>query len=99
MSNYRIFVEKHPEFQVEAKSLLGELNENLQLELKTLRDIGDDRRRLKDLDARVSRVLALKGKCGKLTRRDDLSVDPAAVDTKGTDALITTIEETLAAGR
>lgn len=37
MSNYRIFVEKHPEFQVEAKSLLGELNENLQLELKTLR--------------------------------------------------------------
>lgn len=61
--------------------------------------IGDDRRKLKDLDARVSRVLALKGKCGKLTRRDDLSVDPAAVDTKGTDALITTIEETLAAGR
>ena len=37
MSEYRIFVEKHPEFQVEAKSLLGELNENLQLELKTLR--------------------------------------------------------------
>ena len=37
MSNYRIFVEKHSEFQVEAKSLLGELNENLQLELKTLR--------------------------------------------------------------
>ena len=37
MSNYRIFVEKHPEFQVEAKSLLEELNENLQLELKTLR--------------------------------------------------------------
>ena len=37
MSNYRIFVEKHPEFQVEAKSLLAELNENLQLELKTLR--------------------------------------------------------------
>lgn len=61
--------------------------------------IGDDRRKLKDLDARVSRVLALKGKCGKLTGRDDLSVDPAAVDTKGTDALITTIEETLAAGR
>ena len=61
--------------------------------------IGDDRRKLKDLDARVSRVLALKGKCGKLTGRDDLSVDPAAVDTRGTDALITTIEETLAAGR
>ncbi len=37
MSDYRIFVEKHPEFQVEAKSLLGELNENLQLKLKTLR--------------------------------------------------------------
>lgn len=37
MSNYRIFVEKRPEFQVEAKSLLAELNENLRLELKTLR--------------------------------------------------------------
>ena len=37
MSNYRIFVEKYPEFQVEAKSLMAELNENLQLELKTLR--------------------------------------------------------------
>ena len=31
MKNYRIFVEKYPEFQVEAKSLLNELNENLQL--------------------------------------------------------------------
>ena len=37
MSDFRIFVEKYPEFQVEAKSLLGELNENLQLKLKTLR--------------------------------------------------------------
>lgn len=37
MKNYRIFVEKYPEFQVEAKSLRAELNENLQLELKTLR--------------------------------------------------------------
>ena len=35
--NYRIFVEKYPEFQVEAKSLLAELNENLQLKLRTLR--------------------------------------------------------------
>lgn len=37
MKNYRIFVEKHPEFRVEAKSLLAELNENLQLQLKSLR--------------------------------------------------------------
>lgn len=37
MKNYRIFVEKYPEFQVEANSLLQELNENLQLNLKTLR--------------------------------------------------------------
>ena len=37
MKNYRIFVEKYPEFQVEAKSLLAELNENLQLKLRTLR--------------------------------------------------------------
>ncbi len=37
MKNYRIFVEKHPEFQVEAKSLLAELNENLSLNLKSLR--------------------------------------------------------------
>ena len=35
--NYRIFVEKYPEFQVEAKSLLNELNENLQLSLPSLR--------------------------------------------------------------
>ncbi|MCQ2147062.1 MAG: phosphoribosylformylglycinamidine synthase, partial [Bacteroidales bacterium] len=35
--NYRIFVEKYPEFQVEARSLKSELNENLQLELKSLR--------------------------------------------------------------
>ena len=37
MSNYRIYVEKYPEFQVEARSLLNELNENLQLDLGTLR--------------------------------------------------------------
>ncbi len=37
MNNFRIFVEKYPEFQVEANSLLSELNENLQLEMKTLR--------------------------------------------------------------
>ncbi len=37
MTNYRIFVEKYPEFQVEARSLMSELNENLQLSLKTLR--------------------------------------------------------------
>ena len=37
MKNYRIYVEKYPEFQVEARSLLGELNENLQLSLPSLR--------------------------------------------------------------
>lgn len=36
-NNYRIFVEKYPEFQVEAASLRAELNENLQLDLKSLR--------------------------------------------------------------
>ena len=35
--NYRVFVEKYPEFQVEAHSLMSELNENLQLNLKSLR--------------------------------------------------------------
>ncbi len=35
--NYRIFVEKYPEFQVEAASLKAELNENLQLDLQSLR--------------------------------------------------------------
>ena len=37
MNSYRIFVEKYPEFQVEARSLRYELNENLQLTLKSLR--------------------------------------------------------------
>ena len=37
MNNYRIYVEKYPEFQVEARSLLNELNENLQLEIPSLR--------------------------------------------------------------
>ena len=37
MANHRIFVEKHPEFQVKAKNHLGELNENMQRELKTHR--------------------------------------------------------------
>ncbi|MCM1177885.1 MAG: phosphoribosylformylglycinamidine synthase [Clostridium sp.] len=37
MENYRIFVEKYPEFQVEAGSLRTELNENLQLSLESLR--------------------------------------------------------------
>ncbi|MCQ2119918.1 MAG: phosphoribosylformylglycinamidine synthase, partial [Bacteroidales bacterium] len=37
MADYRIFVEKYPEFRVEAESLRGELNENLQLKLKSLR--------------------------------------------------------------
>ena len=37
MTNYRIYVEKYPEFQVEARSLLNELNENLQLSIPSLR--------------------------------------------------------------
>lgn len=37
MANYRIFVEKYPEFHVEAGSLKAELNENLQLDLQSLR--------------------------------------------------------------
>ena len=37
MANYRIFVEKYHEFQVEAGSLKAELNENLQLDLQSLR--------------------------------------------------------------
>lgn len=37
MANYRIFVEKYPEFQVEAGSLKAELNENLQLDFQSLR--------------------------------------------------------------
>ncbi|MEG1700652.1 MAG: phosphoribosylformylglycinamidine synthase [Alistipes sp.] len=37
MNNYRIFVEKLPQFQVEAQSLLRELNTNLNLELRSLR--------------------------------------------------------------
>ena len=37
MANYRIFGEKYPEFQVEAGSLKAELNENLQLDLQSLR--------------------------------------------------------------
>ncbi|GHT14054.1 phosphoribosylformylglycinamidine synthase [Bacteroidia bacterium] len=35
--NYRIFVEKHPQFQVEARSLQADLNENLGLHLEKLR--------------------------------------------------------------
>ncbi len=37
MNSYRIFVEKRAGFQVEAQSLLHELNENLQLSLTSLR--------------------------------------------------------------
>ena len=39
MSNFRIFVEKRPAFQVEARSLMNELNENLQLNMQSLRYI------------------------------------------------------------
>lgn len=37
MKNYRIFVEKLPEFQVEARSLMNDLNENLGMKLHSLR--------------------------------------------------------------
>ena len=37
MKSHRIFVEKYPEFQVEAESLRNEFNENLSLGLRTLR--------------------------------------------------------------
>ena len=37
MNNYRIYVEKHPKFRVEAQSLQDELNGNLGLNLKNLR--------------------------------------------------------------
>ena len=37
MNNYRIYVEKKPEFRVEARSLQDELNNNLGLSLKGLR--------------------------------------------------------------
>ena len=37
MNSFRIYVEKAPEFQVEAHSLRNELNENLQLDLQSLR--------------------------------------------------------------
>lgn len=57
--------------------------------------IGDDRRKLKDLDRRVTRVLTLKAECGKLSGTDDLNVDPCVVDTKSTDDLISTIEKAL----
>ncbi len=57
--------------------------------------VGNDRKKLKDLDERVSRVLTLKGECGKLVKTNDLRVDPAAVDTKATDSLISTIEKAL----
>ena len=35
--DYRIFVEKRPEFRVEAESLRNELNSNLGLDIKELR--------------------------------------------------------------
>ncbi len=37
MKNYRIFVEKRPDYRVEAESLKGELNDNLGLKLQGLR--------------------------------------------------------------
>ena len=37
LKNYRIFVEKEPRFRVEAESLRRELNDNLNLDLRTLR--------------------------------------------------------------
>ncbi|MCL2417470.1 MAG: phosphoribosylformylglycinamidine synthase [Bacteroidales bacterium] len=37
MKNYRIFVEKKPQYRIEVQSLQNELNENLSLNLKNLR--------------------------------------------------------------
>ena len=37
MGAHRIFVEKNPEFRVEAESLRNEFNENLSLSLRSLR--------------------------------------------------------------
>ncbi len=37
MKAHRVFVEKYPEFQVEARSLKNEFNENLSLNIKSLR--------------------------------------------------------------
>ena len=37
MKNYRVYVEKYPRFQVEADTLRKELNNNLGLNLQTLR--------------------------------------------------------------
>ena len=37
MDAHRIFVEKNPEFRVEAESLRNEFNENLSLSLRSLR--------------------------------------------------------------
>lgn len=61
--------------------------------------IGNDRKRIKDLDKRVSRVLALKDKCGKLVESYDRHIDSASVDTSSTEALVTTIENVLAKGK
>lgn len=58
--------------------------------------LGNNRRRLKDLDKRVSRVLELKDKCGKLTKIEDLRIDSASVDTNATGTLVSVIEEALA---
>ena len=57
--------------------------------------IGDDRKKLKDLDRRVARVLTMKSECGKLSGTDDLNIDSGVVDTKGTDDLISKIERAL----
>ena len=37
MKNYRIYVEKYAEFRVEAEALRRELNENLSLNIESLR--------------------------------------------------------------
>lgn len=61
--------------------------------------IGNDRKRIKDLDERVTRVLALKDKCGKLSESYDRRIEPESVDTSSTEALVTTIEDVLAKGK
>lgn len=74
----------------------GNVSEGISLIVDYL---GNDRKRIKDLDKRVSRVLALKDKCGKLAESYDRHIDPASVDTSSTEALVTTIENVLAKGK
>lgn len=56
--------------------------------------IGNDRKKLKDLDTRVLRILSLKARCGKLSH-EGLDIIPAEVDPSATEKLINRIENSL----